>query len=164
LNFAKGSVVVMDRGYIDYKLFSRWTKAGIFFVTRLKDNADYLDFENRPLPKSSNVVKDQLIRLNPITAGAPCREDLRLVTVWDERNQCEVQLLTNQLKFAATTIAAIYRERWQIELFFKALKQNLKIKTFVGTSANAVCIQIWTALIAILLLKIVQFKSTLAGR
>jgi hypothetical protein len=71
LNFAKGSVVVMDRGYIDYKLFSRWTKAGIFFVTRLKDNADYLDFENRPLPKSSNVVKDQLIRLNPITAGAP---------------------------------------------------------------------------------------------
>lgn len=86
------------------------------------------------------------------------------MTVWDERNQCEVQLLTNQLKFAATTIAAIYRERWQIELFFKALKQNLKIKTFVGTSANAVCIQIWTALIAILLLKIVQFKSTLAGR
>jgi IS4 transposase len=73
-----------------------------------------------------------LIRLNPITAGTPCREDLRLVTVWDERNQCEVQLLTNQLEFAATTIAAIYRERWQIELFFKALKQNLKIKTFVG--------------------------------
>jgi hypothetical protein len=101
----------------------------------------------------------QLIRLNPITAGAPCREDLRLVTVWDERNQCEVKLLTNQLEFAANTIADIYRERWQIELFFKALKQNLKIKTFVGTSANAVRIQIWTALIAILLLKILQFKS-----
>jgi IS4 transposase len=160
LNFAKGTVVVMDRGYIDYKLFARWTKAGIFFVTRLKENANYWDFEDWPLPKSGNVLKDQLIRLNPITSGAPCREDLRLVTVWDERNQCEVRLLTNQLQFAANTIAAIYRERWQIELFFKALKQNLRIKTFVGTSANAVRIQIWTALIAILLLKILQFKST----
>ena len=160
LKIPKGSVVVMDRGYVDYKLFARWTQAGIFFVTRLKENANYWDFQDRPVPKNSNVLKDQLIRLNPITAGAPCREDLRLVTVWDERNQCEVQLLTNQLEFAANTIAAIYRERWQIELFFKALKQNLKIKTFVGTSANAVRIQIWTALIAILSLKILQFKST----
>src|SRR5260370_39421396 len=160
LNFAKGSVVVMDRGYIDYKLFARWTKAGIFFVTRLKENANYWHFEDWSVPKNSNVLQDQLIRLNPGAAGAPCREDLRLVTVWDEQNQCEVQLLTNQLKFAATTIAAIYRERWQIESFFTALKQNLKIKTFVGTSANAVRIQIWTALIAILLLKILQFKST----
>jgi hypothetical protein len=160
LQLAKGSVVVMDRGYIDYKLFARWTQAGIFFVTRLKENANYLDFQDRPVPKNSNVLKDQLIRLNPITAGAPCREDLRLVTVWDERNQCEVKLLTNQLQFSASTIAAIYRERWQIELFFKALKQNLKIKTFVGTSPNAVRIQIWTALITILLLKILQFKST----
>ena len=160
LNFPKGTVVVMDRGYINYKLFARWTKAGIFFVTRLKENANYWDFKDWPLPQSGNVLKDQLIRLNPIAAGAPCREDLRLVTVWDERKQCKVRLLTNQMKFSANTIAAIYRERWQIELFFKALKQNLKIKTFVGTSANAVRIQIWTALIAILLLKILKFKST----
>ena len=160
LHFPKGSVVVMDRAYVDYRQFAHWTKAGIFFVTRLKENANYWDFEDWPVPKNSNVLKDQLIRLNPITAGAPCREDLRLVTVWDERNQCEVRLLTNQMHFGASTIAAIYRERWQIELFFKALKQNLKIKTFVGTSANAVRIQIWTALIAILLLKILQFKST----
>ena len=160
LSFPKGSIVVMDRAYIDYRQFARWTKAGIYFVTRLKKNANYWDFEDRPVPKKSNIRKDQIIRLNPITAGAPCREDLRLVTVWDERNQCEVKLLTNHLHFGATTIGAIYRERWQIELFFKALKQNLKIKTFVGTSANAVRIQIWTALIAILLLKILQFKST----
>jgi hypothetical protein len=160
LHFPKGSVVVMDRAYVDYRQFARWTKAGIFFVTRLKENANYWDFEDWPVSKNSNVLKDQMIRLNPITAGAPCREDLRLVTVWDERNQCEVRLLTNQMHFGASTIAAIYRERWQIELFFKALKQNLKIKTFVGTSANAVRIQIWTALIAILLLKILQFKST----
>jgi Transposase DDE domain len=92
LNFPKGSVVVMNRGYIDYRQFARWTKAGIFFVTRLKENANHSDFEDWPVAKNSNVRKDQLIRLNPITAGAPCREDLRLVTVWDERNQCEVQL------------------------------------------------------------------------
>jgi hypothetical protein len=160
LSLPKGSILVMDRAYIDYRQFARWTKAGIFFVTRLKAKADYVDFEDRPVPKNSNVVKDQIIRLNPIMAGAPCREELRLVTVWDERNQCEVKLLTNHLHFGATTIGAIYRERWQIELFFKALKQNLKIKTFVGTTSNAVRIQIWTALIAILLLKILQFKSS----
>jgi hypothetical protein len=101
LNFAKDTVVVMDRGYIDYKLFAHSTRAEIFFVTRLKENADYWGFEDPPLPKSGNVLKDQLIRLNPITAGAPCREDLRLVTVWDERHQCEVRPLTKQLQLAS---------------------------------------------------------------
>src|SRR5215475_4744813 len=150
LSLPKGSIVVMDRGYIDYKLFSRWTKEGIHFVTRLKEKADYVAWENCPVPKGSNVTKDQLIRLNPFMAGAPCREDLRLVTVWDEDNQREIQLPTNELKLSAATISAIYKERWQIELFFKALKQGLKIKTFVGTSTNAVRTQIWTALIAML--------------
>ncbi len=160
LNFAKGTVVVMDRGYIDYKLFARWTKPGSFSSPASKRTPITGTSKIGRCPRGGNVLKDQLIRLNPVTAGAPCQEDLRLVTVWDERNQCEVRLLTNQLQFAASTIADIYRERWQIELFFKALKQNLKIKTFVGTSANAVRIQIWTALITILLLKILQFKST----
>jgi IS4 transposase len=150
----------MDRGYIDYKLFSRWTKEGIHFVTRLKENADYAVWEDRPVPKGSQVRKDQLTRLNPLMAGAPCQEDLRLVTVWDEEHQREIQLLTNHLKLSAATISAIYKERWQIELFFKALKQGLKIKTFVGTSANAVRTQIWTALIAMLLVKILLQRST----
>ena len=162
LSLPKGSIVVMDRGYIDYKLFSRWTKEGIRFVTRLKEKADYVAWEDRPVPRGSNVRKDQLIRLNPLMAGAPCREDLRVVTVWDEENQREIQLLTNELKLSAATISAIYKERWQIELFFKALKQSLKIKTFVGTSANAVRTQIWTALIAMLLIKILQQRSTFA--
>jgi len=162
LSLPKGSIVVMDRGYIDYKLFSRWTKEGIRFVTRLKEKADYVAWEDRPILKASNVRKDQLIRLNPLMARAPCREDLRLVTVWDEENQREIQLLTNELRLSATTISAIYKERWQIELFFKALKQSLKIKTFVGISANAVRIQIWTALIAMLLIKILQQRSTFA--
>jgi hypothetical protein len=162
LSLPKGSIVVMDRGYIDYKLFSRWTKEGIRFVTRLKEKADYVAWEDRPILKAGNVRKDQLIRLNPLMARAPCREDLRLVTVWDEENQREIQLLTNELRLSATTISAIYKERWQIELFFKALKQGLKIKTFVGTSANAVRTQIWTALIAMLLIKILQQRSTFA--
>ena len=162
LSLPKGSIVVMDRGYIDYKLFSRWTKEGIRFVTRLKEKADYVAWEDRPVPKDSNVRKDQLIRLNPLMAAPPCPEDLRVVTVWDEENQREMQLLTNELKLSAATISAIYKERWQIELFFKALKQSLKIKTFVGTSANAVRTQIWTALIAMLLIKILQQRSTFA--
>ena len=162
LSLPKGSIAVMDRGYIDYKLFSRWTKEGIRFVTRLKEKADYVALEDRPVPRGSNVRKDQLIRLNPLMAGAPCREDLRVVTVWDEENQREIQLLSNELKLSAATISAIYKERWQIELFFKALKQSLKIKTFVGTSANAVRTQIWTALIAMLLIKILQQRSTFA--
>jgi hypothetical protein len=162
LSLPKGSIVVMDRGYIDYKLFSRWTKQGIRFVTRLKEKADYVAWEDRPVPRGSNVRKDQLIRLNPLMAAAPCPEDLRVVTVWDEENQREIQLLTNELKLSAATISAIYKERWQIELFFKALKQSLKIKTFVGASANAVRTQIWTALIAMLLIKILQQRSTFA--
>ena len=162
LSLPKGSIVVMDRGYIDYKLFSRWTKEGIRFVTRLKEKADYVAWEDRPILKGSNVRKDQLIRLNPLMAGAPCREELRLVHVWDEENQREIQLLSNELRLSATTISAIYKERWQIELFFKALKQSLKIKTFVGTSAKAVRTQIWTALIAMLLIKILQQRSTFA--
>ena len=162
LSLPKGSIVVMDRGYIDYKLFSRWTKEGIRFVTRLKEKADYVAWEDRLVPRGSNVRKDQLIRLNPLMAAAPCPEDLRLVTVWDEENQREIQLLTNELKLSAATISAIYKERWQIELFFKALKQSLRIKTFVGTSANAVRTQIWTALIAMLLIKILQQRSTFA--
>jgi IS4 transposase len=98
-------------------------------------------------------LRDEIIRLTGVGAPEKCPYDLRRIVVWDERNQREIVLLTNHLKFAASTIAAIYKDRWQIELFFKALKQNLKIKTFVGTSENALRIQIWTALIALLLLK-----------
>ena len=159
LDFAKGSIVAIDRGYVDYGLFSRWTRQGVFFVTRLKANADIARVQSRPLPKNSPVRRDEIIRLKPFEAGRPDLEDLRLVTVWLEDKQEELELLTNHFGLAASTIAAIYKERWQIELFFKLLKQQLKIKTFVGTSANAVRIQIWTALIAVLVLRYLQFRS-----
>ena len=154
-----GSIVAMDRGYNDYKLFGSWTENGLYFVTRMKDNADYTVVEYRTIPITGDVLSDQLIRFNGYYAQRNCPHILRRVVVWDKENEREIVLLTNHLKFGANTIAAIYKDRWQIELFFKALKQNLKVKTFVGTTENALYIQIWTALIAMLLIKYLQFKS-----
>jgi len=105
------------------------------------------------IPQNRNIRADQFIRLTGAKAQADYPDLLRRIVVWDSENEREVVLLTNLMEFGATTIAAIYKERWQIELFFKALKQNLTVKTFVGTSENALRIQIWTALIALLLLK-----------
>ncbi|MEZ4568321.1 MAG: IS4 family transposase [Desulfobacterales bacterium] len=159
LSLSKGSIITMDRAYNDYALFSAWTKTGIYFVTRLKSNADYRVLQNFDVPQNRNIISDQLIQFTGQTAQKQCPQPMRKVVAWDKVNQQEIVLLTNHLDFGATTISAIYKDRWQIELFFKALKQNLKVKTFVGTSENALYIQIWTALIAILLVKFLQFKA-----
>jgi hypothetical protein len=148
-----GSIVAMDRGYNDYALFGKWTDEGIYFVTRLKDNAAYEVLEEAPVPANRNIRADQLIRFTGVKAQNDCPGLLRRVVVWDAVNEREIELLTNLQEFGPTTVAAIYKDRWEIEMFFKALKQNLKVKSFVGTSENALRIQIWTALIAILLLK-----------
>jgi IS4 transposase len=148
-----GSIVAMDRGYNDYALFGKWTPQEIYFVTRLKDNAAYEVAEECAVPENRNIRSDQLIRFTGEKAHKDCPCLLRRVVAWDVVNEREIVLLTNLLAFGSTTIAAIYKDRWEIELFFKALKQNLKVKSFVGTSENALRIQIWTALIAILLLK-----------
>lgn len=153
LTLNAGSIVVMDRGYNDYGLFGRWTSQEIYFVTRLKDNAAYQVVEECVLPRDRAIRADQLIRFTGAQAQRDCPCLLRRVVVWDENSQREIELLTNQLAFGSTTIAAIYKDRWEIELFFKALKSNLKVKSFVGTSENALRIQIWTALIALLLLR-----------
>ena len=159
LNFVPGTIVAMDRGYNDYRLFASWTEAGVFFVTRLKDNALYDVVKTREV-KGPRILRDEIIRLTGPSAEDKCPHLLRRIVVWDEENEREIVLLTNLMAFAASTVARIYKERWQIELFFKALKQNLKVKTFVGTSENAVKTQIWTALIAMLLLKFLQLKSS----
>jgi Transposase DDE domain/Domain of unknown function (DUF4372) len=148
-----GSIVAIDRGYIDYALFARWSLAGVLFVTRLKENAAFEVVEECEIPQNRNIRADQFIRLTGAKAQTDYPDLLRRIVVWDSENEREIVLLTNLMEFGATTIAAIYKERWQIELFFKALKQNLTVKTFVGTSENALRIQIWTALIALLLLK-----------
>jgi Domain of unknown function (DUF4372)/Transposase DDE domain len=148
-----GSIVTMDRGYTDYALFARWTRAGVFFVTRMKDNAVFTVESEFQVPTNRNILADQIIHLSGTQAQIDCPGPLRRIVVWDADNQREIVLLTNLFEFGSTTVAAIYKERWQIELFFKALKQNLTVKSFVGTSENALRIQIWTALIALLLLK-----------
>lgn len=159
LSLAPDSVVVMDRGYNDYALYEAWTDQGVRFVTRIKSNAAYRVVLSLEPSKHSNVLSDEIIKWTGSKAKKICPIFLRRIVVWDAENQREIALLTNHLDFGATTIAAIYKDRWQIELFFKAIKQNLKIKTFVGTTENALKIQIWTALITMLLIKLLQFRS-----
>jgi hypothetical protein len=161
LKLPVGSIVVMDRGYNDYAIYGSWTAEGVFFVTRLKDDAVYQVVERRQPPQNRNVLTDEIIQLTGKGALDKCPYNLRRVVVWDPIKEEEVVFLTNHLTFGASTIAAIYRDRWQIEVFFKELKQNLKVKTFVGTSPNALQTQIWTALIAMLVLKYLQLKSSL---
>ncbi len=154
------SIVVVDRGYVDYELFGRWTAQGVWFVTRLKEGAAFHSLAQRPVLAERGILTDQEIEWADPEARRRCPSRLRRIAYLDEEGHRWVYL-TNHLGFAATTITQIYKERWQIELLFKALKQNLRIKTFVGTSANALQIQVWTALIALLLLKYLQFRSRL---
>lgn len=161
LDLPAGSIVAMDRGYNDYRLFGRWTDEGVYFVTRMKSNAAYRVVEKRQPPQNRGVISDLIIELTVWKAQHDCPHRLRRIEYRDPETGDIYVFLTNHLAFGATTIAAIYKDRWQIELFFKALKQNLKVKTFVGTTANALRTQIWTAMIAMLLLKYLQFRSTL---
>jgi hypothetical protein len=162
LEFAPGTIVAMDRGYLDYALYERWNRAGVYFVTRSRTNMIYKVVERHTVVTRGNVTKDETIELTSQHARERCPSRLRQVVVWNDEHKCELVFLTNIFHLAASTIGAIYKDRWQIELFFKALKQNLKIKSFVGTSENAVNVQIWTALIAMLLLKFLWLKSTWA--
>jgi IS4 transposase len=146
LTFPKGSIVVIDRGYIDYALFGKWGEEGMCFVTRQKDNADYKVGRDNPVPKGRNILRDQVIELRGYYSEQDCPHKLRRIEVVDEENKRVIVLLTNHLELGATTIASIYKDIWQIEIFFKVIKQNLRIKTFVGTSPNALMTQIWTAL------------------
>lgn len=157
LSFQRGTMLVFDRGYTDYGWFQRLTEEGVHFVTRLKDNAAYVVVEERE-PVGDGVVSDEILVLEK-QAGSEEAPFLRRVRYWDASTQRELVFLTNQLDLAAVTVAAIYKQRWQIELLFKALKQNLRIKTFVGTTANALKTQIWTALIALLAVKFLQLQA-----
>ena len=159
MRFEPGTVLAIDRGYIDYDWFVELTRQGVYFVSRLKRNAVVEVIEDRPVPKNRNILKDQVVFF-PHHAEAREEYFFRLVEVWVPEKEQSIIFLTNHLDFGATTIAAIYKDRWSVELFFKALKQNLKIKTFLGISPNAVKTQIWTALIAMLLLKYLQLRST----
>ena len=159
LRFEPGTIVVMDRGYTAYEWFLELGRQGVYFVTRLKDGASYGVVETRAVPQHSQVVKDEVIWFHS-QPGESREHFFRRVEVWDQERGETLVFLSNHLEFGATTIAAIYKDRWQIELFFKSLKQLCKVRTFVGTSANALKIQIWAALIAALLLRFLQLRST----
>src|SRR5438046_4692602 len=131
----------------------------MIFVTRLLHYLSIKVIQERSVPQNRNIQPDQLISLSSLQGQKECTFPLRRVEVLNPEEQETIVLLTNHLTFGASTIADIYCQRWQIEVFFKTLKQNLKIKTFVGTSENALLIQIWTALIAMLLLRWLHFLS-----
>ena len=152
MRFTKGSIIVADKGYIDYDSFGRWTEQGVYFVTRLKEDATY-DLIERKAPTGAGVRADLVIRINGPFVKDKCPYDLRVVKFWDEESQREFTFVTNHHGLAAATIAAVYKERWKIETFFRTIKQTLHIKSFVGTTENALRVQIWTALIAMLLLR-----------
>ena len=158
MRWEPGTIVVFDRGYTDYDWFLELTRRGVLFVTRLKDSAHYGVVEEHAVPPGSPILRDETILLVSQQEIGP-EALLRRIEMWDEDKQESLVFLTNHHRFAASTIAAIYKERWQVELFFKSIKQLLKIKTFVGTSANALRIQMWTALIASLLLRYLKLRS-----
>lgn len=160
LDLPAGSLLVFDRGYCDYTWFAELDQQGVHFVTRLKERAAYEVLEERA-PEGDQVLADEVIVfLQHAREGN--ESFFRLVRYRDPKAGREFTFLTNHDELPAATIAAIYQQRWQVELFFKALKQNLRIKSFVGTSANALKTQIWTALIALLLVRFLQLKSKLS--
>jgi hypothetical protein len=153
-----GDVAVMDRAYLDYSYLYSLENKGVFFVTRLKSNSRFRIIKRRSHAQS-NICADQIIELTGYYTRQNYPGPLRRVVAKDPETKKRIVLLTNQLEWSPATIAAIYKDRWQIEIFFKTLKQQLKVKSFVGTSENALLSQLWTALIAYLLLSYLKFKS-----
>lgn len=156
--FEKNTIIVEDRAYFDFELMLARIKADNIFVTRIKTNTLYQILQELELPneKDQDILKDEIIQLSSKKAeetGIKI-EKLRLVKVYKEDENKVIEIITNQLDWSARTIADLYKKRWDIELFFKAMKQNLQIKTFIGVSENAVKSQIYVALISYLLLEL----------
>ena len=151
-NFPKGSIVAFDKGYNDYGWFKSLTDQKVSFVTRILTNSVYDVVESHSVISTKGIISDQTIQFNSAHAKKQEVPKLRLVEYYDKEGDKTYRFLTNNFKLCASTIAAIYKDRWQVELFFKAIKQNLKIKAFVGVSRNAVMTQIWIAMITYLLL------------
>ena len=154
----KGSVVVADRFYNDFSLLNVWDSNNVYFVVRHKENIQFKTVKENQLPdnRHEHILKDEIIELTGNKSKKKYPKKLRRVAIWDDENQQVIELITNQMSWTANTISELYKARWQIEIFFREIKQLLHIKSFVGTSQNAVMIQIWTALITILILKVLK--------
>ena len=162
IRLPKGSIVVFDKGYNDYKTFNRFTDEGISWVTRLSQHLVYTVSEHRivtDIQRTKGVVKDQQIVLGVTYKPAKPKVKARLITFTDQQSGKTFEFITNNFKLQPSSIAALYKKRWQIELLFKRLKQNYPLKYFLGDSENAITIQLWCALIADLLLKVVKASS-----
>ncbi|MDW3209506.1 MAG: IS4 family transposase [Reichenbachiella sp.] len=153
----KGSVVVADRGFLDFKLLQHWHEQGLNFVVRCRDDVSLETIASCSKTKMP-IMKDAKINLSP-NSRKVYQRPLRLVEIWDEVNQKIIRLLTNQKTWTAQTISELYKQRWSIEIFFRDIKTHLKVKTFIGTSPNAVLIQLWTAMLAMLILKYLKIKA-----
>jgi Transposase DDE domain/Domain of unknown function (DUF4372) len=151
----KGSVIVADRFYNDFYLLNIWDSKGVYFVIRHKENIQYTVIKENKLPENryQHILKDEIIELKNKSSKEKYPKRLRRVAVWDDVNMQVIELITNQMTWTANTIGELYKSRWEVEIFFRDVKQLLHIKSFIGTSQNAVMIQIWTALITILMLK-----------
>jgi len=154
-------VVVADRFYNDFTLLNVWDSNEVFFVIRHKENLQYTVIKENELPENRHqqILIDQIIELKNTSSKEKYKGKLRRVTIWDDINNQTIELITNQMKWTANTIGELYKSRWNIEIFFRDIKQLLHIKAFIGTSQNAVMIQIWTALITILILKALKAKA-----
>lgn len=159
LTFPKGSIVTMDKGYNDYAWYKQLNDKGIFFVTRLKTNAKYRVLKRHEVLKDKGIRSDQSIVFTGAQTAKKCPIALRRISYRDATTGKHYVFLTNNVKLATRTIADTYKARWQVELFFKWIKQNLEIKSFIGTSKNAVMTQIWIALCVYLLLAFLRFQS-----
>jgi len=153
------SIITFDRAYIDFSLFQAYEKKNVFFVTRAKDNLRFQFLGQQDIPNKKGLQFDHIVQIQNPTQRQKYPGKLRLIGFYDFNNNKTYQFLTNNFKLAASSIAEIYISRWQIELFFKWIKQNLKIKTFLGASKNAVLSQIWVAMIYILLLAYIKFQT-----
>lgn len=159
LEFPQGSMVAIDRGYNDYAWYKQLTEKGIFFVTRLKSNAKSRVISRRSVLADNGLTGDQTIEFTGIQTAKKCPVPWRRIGYRDQETGKHYVFLTNHFNLCAKTIADIHQARWQVELFFKWIKQNLKIKSFIGTSKNAVMTQIWIALCVYLLLAFIKFQS-----
>lgn len=157
ISFPPGTLLIMDRGYVDFSWMWKLTQEGVWFVTRMKKNCSHKVRECRKTDRTQGILADQTIRLR----SREYEGKLRKVSYRDEQTGHKYIFLTNRFDLAAKTICNLYKARWQVELFFKTMKQQLQVRKFVGTSVNAVKTQVWVALIAYLLLMLVRFQSRL---
>lgn len=151
----KRSVIVADRFYNDFSLLNVWDTSGVFFVVRHKENIKYTTIKENELPdnRHEHILIDEIIALTGTKSKQKFPKKLRRIAIYDPINKQQIELITNQMSWTANTISELYKARWEVEIFFREIKQLLHIKSFIGTSENAVMIQIWTALITILVLK-----------